>query len=304
MRVTGADAWGDCPSPPLAATQPERHVRRLPTGVAISVGLTSTDLGRLNAALRILVSPHRYDHVDDWRAAVRRSLTPAIDAATRSPSAKQRKAHSARELAIARLLRPVYRAALRTRREAYRRDATWTRFLEHTAVGAVTFDGSGTVRHQNRALVRLLIDEPERDRVHRELAVAAQLALAVGSHRHGSMSGRGVIDREVRTTVRRYAICGMPVGHGSDARSRGVTVFVERMPRRGGGPGRRQRDYGLTPREREVAALLASGSSTIEVAGALGISVHTARRHAEHLLSKLGVHSRGAAVAKLRTDEQ
>ena len=205
---------------------------------------------------------------------------------------------------MARLLVPVYRAALRTRREAYRRDATWTRFIEHTAVGAVTFDGRGTVRHQNPALVRLLVDEPERDRVRRELTVVAHLALAVGSHHQGSMSARGVIERELRTAVRRYAICGMLVGRGPDARSRGVTVFVERMPRRGGAPGRRQRDYGLTPREREVAALLASGSSTIEIAGALGISVHTARRHAEHLLGKLGVHSRGAAVAKLRTDEQ
>ena len=60
--------------------------------------------------------------------------------------------------------------------------------------------------------------------------------------------------------------------------------------------------FGLTPRETEVSQLLARGSSTADLACALGISIHTARRHAEHLLRKLGVHSRGAAVAMLRPD--
>lgn len=48
---------------------------------------------------------------------------------------------------------------------------------------------------------------------------------------------------------------------------------------------------GLTPREREVLQLLAEGSSTKEVAVALGLSVKTAETHRSNLMRKLQVHS-------------
>ena len=43
----------------------------------------------------------------------------------------------------------------------------------------------------------------------------------------------------------------------------------------------------LTPREREVLALIAQGKSTKELAGELGIAWRTAGCHRERLLSKL-----------------
>jgi DNA-binding CsgD family transcriptional regulator len=49
---------------------------------------------------------------------------------------------------------------------------------------------------------------------------------------------------------------------------------------------------GLTSREAEVALALAARRSSAEIARALGISPHTARRHAERVLDKLGVRSR------------
>lgn len=45
----------------------------------------------------------------------------------------------------------------------------------------------------------------------------------------------------------------------------------------------------ITPREREILILLASGRRIPEIAGHLGISVHTARRHVGNLSRKLGV---------------
>lgn len=55
----------------------------------------------------------------------------------------------------------------------------------------------------------------------------------------------------------------------------------------------------LTRREREVLRGLADGMSTKEIALQLGISVNTVRTHVQHLMPKLGVHSRlhAAAVA-------
>lgn len=53
-----------------------------------------------------------------------------------------------------------------------------------------------------------------------------------------------------------------------------------------------QTRFDLTRREAEVASLLAQRMSSKEIAARLGISVHTARRHTEQVLAKLGVRSR------------
>jgi DNA-binding NarL/FixJ family response regulator len=58
--------------------------------------------------------------------------------------------------------------------------------------------------------------------------------------------------------------------------------------------------FGLTRREIEVAQLLAKGRSNQAIARELKISAHTARHHTQRILSKLEVHSRGEAGAKLR----
>lgn len=54
---------------------------------------------------------------------------------------------------------------------------------------------------------------------------------------------------------------------------------------------------GLTIREREVLRDIEKGLSTKQIAAHLGISVNTARTHAQRLLAKLRVHSRLQAAA-------
>jgi DNA-binding NarL/FixJ family response regulator len=61
-----------------------------------------------------------------------------------------------------------------------------------------------------------------------------------------------------------------------------------------------QSQYGLTEREAQVARLLAEGRSNSVIAEKLRISPHTARHHTQRVLSKLGVHSRSAAGARIR----
>jgi DNA-binding CsgD family transcriptional regulator len=60
------------------------------------------------------------------------------------------------------------------------------------------------------------------------------------------------------------------------------------------------RTLGLTRRQSEVLALLAAGKGTVEIAAALYISPVTVRKHFEHVYERLGVHSRGEAVAIAR----
>ena len=54
---------------------------------------------------------------------------------------------------------------------------------------------------------------------------------------------------------------------------------------------------GLTPRELDVLRLLADGLRQAEIARVLVISPKTVGTHIEHVLTKLGVHSRAEAVA-------
>lgn len=63
------------------------------------------------------------------------------------------------------------------------------------------------------------------------------------------------------------------------------------------GPAARAADVTLTPREREVFALVMAGEPTRRIADELGIQVHTARTHVQRILRKMGVHSRLEAIA-------
>jgi DNA-binding CsgD family transcriptional regulator len=63
-----------------------------------------------------------------------------------------------------------------------------------------------------------------------------------------------------------------------------------------GDPGKKPAEC-LTSREREVLHLIAGGLTTSAVAGRLCISHVTVRNHIQHILAKLGAHSRLEAVS-------
>ena len=56
-------------------------------------------------------------------------------------------------------------------------------------------------------------------------------------------------------------------------------------------------ELGLTPRQREVLALVADGRTNRQIAQALFISNKTASVHVSNILAKLGVANRGEAAA-------
>jgi two-component system nitrate/nitrite response regulator NarL len=58
----------------------------------------------------------------------------------------------------------------------------------------------------------------------------------------------------------------------------------------------------LSPREREMLALIVEGLSAKEIATRLDVSIHTADTHTRNLFKKLEVRSRAAAVARALRD--
>ncbi len=81
-----------------------------------------------------------------------------------------------------------------------------------------------------------------------------------------------------------------------------VAIVLERAASRQSTAVRLEAD-GVTPREREVATLLAQGRSNPEIAEALVLSPYTVQDHIKNLFEKTGVSSRQELVARLFLDE-
>jgi len=94
----------------------------------------------------------------------------------------------------------------------------------------------------------------------------------------------------VRTEVHERA-CDTPV----------LLVAVERCPPHLPSARELRRAFRLTAREARVALSLADRCSNREIAHELRVTEHTARRHTEKVLEKLGVHRRTAVRHVLLT---
>jgi DNA-binding CsgD family transcriptional regulator len=78
-----------------------------------------------------------------------------------------------------------------------------------------------------------------------------------------------------------------------------VIVLVDRPAAEPTNPATICRTLGLTPRQTDVALLLAERHSCREIAVRLNMSFHTARCHTERILEKLGVRSKHDVRARL-----
>jgi len=78
-------------------------------------------------------------------------------------------------------------------------------------------------------------------------------------------------------------------------RERGIAVA------RGPDRGSRSGPAGLTPRELDVALLIAQGLRNAEIAGRVHLSLRTVEHHAAAVMRKLGVHNRTEVAAAVRS---
>ncbi len=157
-----------------------------------------------------------------------------------------------------------------------------------------------------RAAVLVANGEPEAaDGV---IAEAVALADSAGnpllSARCGALAGIALAARgrrvravaELERSEQALWACGAV--READAAARELRRLGQRVSRRTRPPGEHSLLGQLSPREREVAALVASGKTNREVATVLFLSERTVGNHLARIFGKLGVHSR-AALATL-----
>lgn len=208
-------------------------------------------------------------------------------------------------LALLRLLLPSFKAGVEARARFAALGAELARIVDALPIAVLVADMAGRSLHESPVYAQLLASELERDRLNAQVLNVVQ-SLAVRLRRPSATDAQCGEERagpearrEIRTMSARYSVSACYAGRELTG-SACVLVSLERRASRGLDDADLSARFRLSPREVQVARLLSSGRSNKELAGILGTSVHTARRHTEHVLVKLGVRSRAAVGALLR----
>ena len=205
-----------------------------------------------------------------------------------------------RELVILRLLLPAFEAGLHLLQRCGREREQLAEALSGIGDGAVVINEAGRITYENAALSELLRQEADAPRIRAACSRLGRLLLAATQARKSRPEGLvQAVQDQLRTPTATYRLRGTLLSSGQFGPAPMALVAVASTEPTAALVNHLKRHYHLTPRELNVAFSLAEGQSNAEVARRLGVSIHTVRRHVEHILMKLGVHSRAAVAAKL-----
>lgn len=194
---------------------------------------------------------------------------------------------------IARLSRPIAEAL----RASYRVDAA-RRPDEPRAPGLLILDSTDAIELTTPPAAALLGPLVNDDPAHREVP-APVLTLAADVRRHGR-EGRTAPALHVPTSSGWLTLHGSLPDGATDGR---VAVVVQRAGEEYALPLRLEA-FGLTPREREIATLVARGLDTAAIADRLVISQWTVQDHLKSVFSKTDTRSRRELLAQVFFHDQ
>ena len=177
--------------------------------------------------------------------------------------------------------------------------------LERVGVPSYLADREGRIRWLNDEALSLFGDA--RGRLLSSLAAPDHAQRSREQLAKKVVGGAGRTDFEIDVIGRNgerltWCVSSVPV------RRERTVVGIFGVARPCGEPARRPEmgtafaGSALTPRQREVLALLAEGASTTQIATTLNLAEETVRNHIRQLLRRLGVHTRLAAVAYARRE--
>lgn len=199
-----------------------------------------------------------------------------------------------REVTILRVLLPAFRAGVEAqlRFAAHRHDLVQA--LDRLGHAVMVFDRLGRPVHQTRALTELLAADVENAAL--TLAMRRAAFALCGAPATANLASQPPAQRFATATAkyRMHATAYRgPVGELM------VLVSLDRRTPRPASLKDLRETLGLTTAESRVALCLTSGCDNAALARTLGISPHTARRHTERVLQKLGARSRAEVASKL-----
>jgi DNA-binding CsgD family transcriptional regulator len=208
-------------------------------------------------------------------------------------------------LTMLRLLLPPFKAGMQTYLRAARAPTVFAHSIDQLGQALQLADLNCRVLHETPALGRLLSHEPRAGVIREAMTQMVQAVVAVaarpaGTHKTGPTPMARALLREVVAGESLYRLHGVYLGGHVLSGQRAVAVTVERVHPEPLADTELTARFGLTRREIQVSRLMAAGRTNAEVARALGISLHTAERHSEHVLRKLHLNARTAVRAKLQ----
>ncbi len=184
------------------------------------------------------------------------------------------------------LLLPAFEANVYFRQRSLDRYADWTTRIDEMEEALAIFNVDGKEYYRNATLRQLLSTEPLADAFGEALRLFVKHLQTLVTPQPGEMV---TTSHNISLGYQSYYLRGyldrisLPIPT--------LMVVVERFPALPT-PALLRSAFNLTRREVEVTQLLVQGLTDREVAKELFISVHTARRHSENVLRKLGISSR------------
>lgn len=190
-------------------------------------------------------------------------------------------------------LLPAFQSAVRMRWRFDQHRNVLADTLNALSCAAIVCNDEGRILAENEKL--LALSGPAADRARLRGAMEQVGRRLARTWRRGE-EPPDQVGRGVETESGTYQVHGMViVGTGSQS---AAAVFAQRVMRRD--PSILwQEQFGLTPRETEVAELLLEGRSNDFLAAELEISRYTVENHVRRVLDKLQVKSRAAVPARL-----
>lgn len=199
---------------------------------------------------------------------------------------------------LLRVIEPVFQSSVRSVSRADGRHWTMDALFEALDEPVALVVADGRWLHRSSAFDTALVTAPSEGRgallkeiVHRAREL---LAAACPTRAHRSEGAK----RRLRPT---WTMGGVTVAMTTvDLPGNPEAACLVRIATAGGASLAQAAAAGLSGREATVAACLVEGLSNKEIAQRLSISPHTAKRHTESVLRKLGISSRASVARALR----
>jgi non-specific serine/threonine protein kinase len=205
----------------------------------------------------------------------------------------------ARERALMRLMLPAFSAGVRTYLRLAADRVMLAAVLDASGKRILLCDQRGEPIHASAGLERTLAADPERSALERRMRDLARFVGKLRADRSTASKAVGQTgERIVATNRGDYRLSASLAGETGPAPT-GVLVLLEPLFRESLTDDEIRERFDLTAQEIRVARQIAEGLRNDAIARRLGISPHTARRHTERILEKLGVASRAQVAERI-----